>query len=451
MGYLRLAAATIAALLALSAPAVASTVSVEAGKLVYADESGVLDEFEVVPGGAPSTFQVYDYTSELQPGTGCALTPDPFALLVITCSGVTEGISLLTGGGSDFAFVLTDGIPVEAQSGEGDDIVVADTLAADVLDGGAGSDVLMGGSGADRLSGGEGDDHLAGDFASLGSPEPVGDAAGRFLARLTLRRQAEGGEADGDVIDGGPGDDILFGGAGPDVLNGGEDSDMVSYSDREEGVVVNLDGASGDGAEGENDTVGGDVENVVTGEGDDFVAGNGDSQFFNTAGGDDVVDLGKGEDFADTGEGDDVVMSRDGRADFVSCGRGRDSLTADARDEYDECEKVDRPRGSGSGGAGGRTLAFKAAVRPAGIRFTGRLVLRRGEDRRPCAGARVLIETSGRGAARKRLALLGSDCRFATTLRLRLKRRATARATFPGTASLSPAQSKRITLRPRGG
>lgn len=362
MGCVRFAVAVLTGLLASSAPAVASTVSVDAGRLVFSDEEGVLDEFDVFPSGAPGVLQVHDYAGSAQPGSGCALTPDPFALLVISCAGVSEGVTLRTGGGGDFAFVFTEGLGLDAQMGDGDDFVVAETGTEDVIDGGPGSDLLMGGPGADRISGGDGDDLLSGDFTSFAPPEG-GDGAD-FLARIARYRQAEGGsaDADADILDGGAGSDVLDGGAGPDVLNGGEDSDLVTYASRSAGVTVTLDGAPGDGEPGENDHIGADVESVVTGEGDDNVTGNARPQTIVSGAGDDLVDLGAGEDFTDTGPGDDRVTSRDNRMDFVSCGSGRDSLKADGKDQFDECEKVDRPKGSVAGGAAGG-LALKAIVR----------------------------------------------------------------------------------------
>lgn len=123
-----------------------------------------------------------------------------------------------------------------------------------------------------------------------------------------------GGPAD-DVIDGGPGQDIIAGGGGADVLRGGSGEDLVTYADRiaADGTLlprrspvraaIGRPGFSG--SAGEGDTIANDVEQLQG------------------------------------GAGADSFSLRDGRATEVSCGGGRDSVTADPRDMLDiDCERV---------------------------------------------------------------------------------------------------------------
>jgi hypothetical protein len=66
--------------------------------------------------------------------------------------------------------------------------------------------------------------------------------------------------------------------------------------------------------------------------------GNGDDHMFARARADVPV---PGADTIFSGEGDDVVFVRDGEADVVGCGGGRDLVIADAQDVVrDACERV---------------------------------------------------------------------------------------------------------------
>jgi len=128
-----------------------------------------------------------------------------------------------------------------------------------VLDGDAEADLLAGGPGADTLAGG----------------------------------------ADGDTLEGGAGDDALAGGPGADRLSGG-------------------DGA--DAADG--------------GDGGDYLGGDG---------GPDRLAGGPGLDVFSGDDGDDLLLTRDGLAEpLITCGAGTDAVVADARDTVQpNCESVD--------------------------------------------------------------------------------------------------------------
>lgn len=100
-------------------------------------------------------------------------------------------------------------------------------------------------------------------------------------------RHTGGGGGARDALDGGRGADCLDGGAGRDVLAGGAGGDRL---------------------------IGG--------------------------GGDDQLLPGGGRDRIAAGPGDDLVFARDGRAEVVDCGPGRDLVSVDAEDELRGCEQV---------------------------------------------------------------------------------------------------------------
>jgi hypothetical protein len=123
---------------------------------------------------------------------------------------------------------------------------------------------------------------------------------GRCVNRVTGTAAADvlHGSASGDLIKGLGGNDRLFGGRGRDCLSGGAGNDRLS------------------GGPGGDRLTGGAGRDRLTGGGgtDRFVAG----------------------------PGNDRIFSADGRREKVSCGAGRDSVTADRRDKLKGCEKVKR-------------------------------------------------------------------------------------------------------------
>ena len=179
---------------------------------------------------------------------------------------------------------------------------VPGTEAGDDTFGAAGDDFQTGMVGDDCLTGNDGNDTLAG-----------GDGA--------------------DFHIGGFGNDTLFGGNGNDSLNGGSDDDRIT-------------GGPGD-------------DRLRGGLGDDFLRG--------TAG-DDRVSGGLGSDTLTGGQGDDVITSsdpdpgcgigddcptgsRNGEADRVSCGPGKDVARVDSTDRVARnCERVIRNFGAAGGG-----------------------------------------------------------------------------------------------------
>lgn len=206
---------------------------------------------------------------------------------------------------------------------------------ADTLSGGDGSDTLAGGDGADVLDGGAGDDDIAvggsdtatggsgDDVFTLDATDPAADIA------VTL----DGGT---DATDGNP-DDTANGDAG-DVLDLGDqtaDLTVALGTNPETGTVDGLD------ADGTPDLTFAEIENLVTGSGNDTIDGGaatspvvvdtgaGDDSI-TTGSGDDTITAGPGADTIDGGAGDDVIaLGDDGDADVVTMadGDGNDTLT----------------------------------------------------------------------------------------------------------------------------
>ncbi len=284
----------------------------------------------------------------------------------VECS-VPTSVVVNLGGGNDY-LVDWEG-PSTINGGPGNEVALNGLGGADTINGGIGNDVLVGGEGNDRLDGGDGDDVLEG-FGGLSASDP--GATG-----------------------------------GTDVYAGGAGKDFLDYDDRTEPLAISIDGAANDGAAGEADDVGLDVEEVRGGNGPDTLTGSagrnsldggggddtlhgraGDDSLFGRTGddrtfgedGQDTIEGGDGNDTVDGGpavdvlygderqacipevcaRGQDTIAARDGANDDVKCGPGEDSAVLDGGDLIpvsgdDVCEKVDRSAGGAS--AGGRGTA----------------------------------------------------------------------------------------------
>jgi hypothetical protein len=229
-----------------------------------------------------------------------------------------------------------DGVANDGEAGEGDDLGAAverleggagedQLIAAPGLDaelvGGGGPDRLSGGAGADLLSGGDGDDLLSGasgdDLAAPSDPVAVPDD------------DAQPGEGVGSAAD-----------AGADRFDGGAGIDTISYARRTAPVAASLDGVANDGEAGERDDLGGDVEGIEGGAGADLLTGRDGPQRIEGGPGGDLIDPGRGLDDVRGGDGDDTVHARDGTAEWILCGAGRDTLNGDFDDLAVSCERT---------------------------------------------------------------------------------------------------------------
>jgi hypothetical protein len=227
------------------------------------------------------------------------------------------------------------------QLGPGDDLITGTpTLPVGMhaeIYGGPGRDTLRGAdSSNDILAGEDGDDVL------------------------------DGGYGD-DTITGGTGDDVITANLGADVYRGGTGFDTLTYASYSSSVRVTVGaGVADDGSVGETDDVGGDLERVDGGTGDDTLIGSGASELLNGGAGNDALDGAGGADFLSGGAGDDTIDARDGVADVVSCGDGTDFASVDQLDGPDSCEAVDAGAvaapgsGDGAGGGGGAAARVDA-------------------------------------------------------------------------------------------
>ena len=160
--------------------------------------------------------------------------------------------------------------------------------------------------------------------------------AGRFHPEGSLDRTYRGTEAGGTwllrVIDDVPGDRGTLNrwsleiagsfdrGDGADTIAGGDGlHDLVDYSARTGSVSVSLDGSPTDGQTGEGDDVRSNLEQAMTGSGDDSLVGNAWGNDLRGWTGDDEVSGGDGDDMIDGGVGFDTL---DGNAGANTCLNG---------------------------------------------------------------------------------------------------------------------------------
>ncbi|MBB4186323.1 Ca2+-binding RTX toxin-like protein [Sinorhizobium terangae] len=186
-----------------------------------------------------------------------------------------------------------------------------DTLTGDAgankLSGARGNDWLRGGDGADILDGGE--DIDTADYSDKTAAIAV-TLNGSGLATVTVGGVAEdtiakiesivGGSA-GDTLTGDTAANTFRGGLGADVLDGGDGSDTADFSDKTQSVVIALNGATNAVA-----TIGGtaedtvrNIENIISGSGNDQLTGDAAANTFRGGLGADVLDGGAGVDTAD--------------------------------------------------------------------------------------------------------------------------------------------------------
>ncbi len=169
-----------------------------------------------------------------------------------------------------------------------------------------------------------------------------------------------------DAMSGSSGNDSESGGPGPDTFRGGSGFDIASYQDHSGGVTASIggrskqDGGAEDGPPGAADSVNGDIDALIGGEGSDllvgdrdansllgmggpdFVIGEGGNDYLNGGVGVDFVAGNTGGDFLDGGPDPDVLrgnrdndflFARDGVRDIsLRCGPGRDRLRRDSVD-----------------------------------------------------------------------------------------------------------------------
>ena len=152
----------------------------------------------------------------------------------------------------------------------------------------------------------------------------------------------------GDIVNYDTNKSSLEGGLGNDLLTGFKRPfDVASYADRTARIVVSLkDGEGGDPMIGERDRIvgvlgatGGDGNDALTGnrranwlyggDGGDLIRGRGGADYVSGGLGNDVLGGGPGKDYITGYRGNDELWSLDGTKDRVIGGRGTDRARRD--------------------------------------------------------------------------------------------------------------------------
>ena len=267
-------------------------------------------------------------------------------------AGFISSVAGIVGG-----FTIANGVVIEnALGGNAGDTITGNAFA-NLLYGFSGNDRLYGGNGDDRLDGGTGNDVLNGgngiDTLFVGGVVGVTinlsltgwQSTGGGLENITLIENVTGGSAvdvlrgNAGVNDlrGGSGNDRLHGGAGNDVMLGQAGNDLV-YGEGGNDVLHadagndRLDGGSGIdtvvvlGATSVTLTLAAlaaqatgigvdtivNVENIVSGAGNDRLTGSALSNVLKSGAGNDIVNAGLGDDFVWGGTGNDILNGEDG-------------------------------------------------------------------------------------------------------------------------------------------
>jgi len=123
--------------------------------------------------------------------------------------------------------------------------------------------------------------------------------------------------------------DQIIGRAGNDVLLAGDRRDVVRGNRGDDAI----DGGAG-------------RDRINGGLGRDRIAGGDDGDWIFGGPGGDEIDPGEGIDVVRAGRGNDTVLAVDGARDYIWCGLGRDTVTADEADFVARnCEDVTRVAG----------------------------------------------------------------------------------------------------------
>ena len=282
---------------------------------------------DLIDGGLGTDFISY---MELTLATQ-AVTVDLVTLRATGAAGndTIAGIeNIVTGAGNDS--LRGDGFANFLSAGFGND-----TMAA-----GGGDDTVLGGPGADRIDGGTGIDLLSYGDLSAASDGVTVDLVAMKASGTVFNDTVAGfenvlsgagndcllGDSVANLLTSGLGEDTILadanndtvvGGFGADWLDGGAGIDLLSYADlnaASQAMIVDLVMGRAFGAAG-NDTLSA-FEWVITGAGSDYLIGDGFANFLSS---------GRGNDTIAAGAGDDTIIAGLG-ADRVDGGAGNDLL-----------------------------------------------------------------------------------------------------------------------------
>ena len=180
--------------------------------------------------------------------------------------------NLVGGSGSDTFTAADTGSKLEGGGGN------------DSLNGGRSNDDLLGGNGTDAITAGGGDDTLDGGSGN---------------------DSLYGGDGNDSVL-GGAGNDLIIGGdgAGDDTYAGGDGIDTVKYTSATAAIVINLSASSNQAKSVTSNNAGigvdqlSEIENVIAGNYNDIVTGDGQNNAITGGTGDDTINGGVGTDTA---------------------------------------------------------------------------------------------------------------------------------------------------------
>jgi Ca2+-binding RTX toxin-like protein len=274
--------------------------------------------------------------------------------------------NLLSGSGNDRLIgnsarnVLTSSGGNDTLTGGGNRDFLNSGAGNDHLSGGTSSDTLLGGAGNDHLIGGFGDDLIDGgdniDRAYFSGSRAVTINLTRTLAQDTGHgvdtiRNIENvfsgrgndwlvGNAKNNMLVSRDGNDTLEGNDGDDTLDGGNGIDVAAFTG-DVAASVNLGLITG-----QNTGFGVDklvnIENVMSGTGDDFLIGNRFDNWLRSSAGHDTLDGGGGNDRLESGAGNDQLSGGTGD-DQIYGGFGDDGLTGGSgNDVLDGIDGIDR-------------------------------------------------------------------------------------------------------------
>ena len=324
------------------------------------DEANVVSvRIEPSPPAGGGRMMVLTDAAGVTPGSGCTRL-DPTDATTVICGDRKSSIrapSIELGGGDD-SFTFADGSEAlggyaRVDGGPGNDVL---RIGADggILRGGPGDDQLFGGAGFDQFDEGDsanGSDTIVG--ADGNGPHDTVDYSDRRngvvvdLAHPQLHDSGEPGEHDTisgvEMVQSGQGDDRLIADDVGDDLSGGDGADTIVGGRGDDTIAGGYGADSISGGEGVDQIDGGG------GLAGDRIDGGGADDHINGSRGDDRIVGGRGDDWIDAGDGADRIDARDRSVDVIFCGHGRDHPRLDALDAPDyTCENFHRaaPRAS---------------------------------------------------------------------------------------------------------
>jgi Ca2+-binding RTX toxin-like protein len=316
LGLALLTAVSVGGLAAPAQAAATGVAVVDGTRVLYKAAKG--KQNKVVTTRSGNTVTVDDKVT-VKAGKGCKAVKGDKTKVRCTTAKAPTRVLIYTYDRND-SIVNQTGLYTSAFGGTGNDSITGGPRA-DTLRGGSGSDKLYGAGGSDHLQGQDGNDGL---YAGDGDDNLYGGTGKDTLY----------GSNGHDYLSGDEGNDKEYGGAGVDVFletsdpngadadqfSGGSGEDSVVYISRRRPVTADADGAKGDdGAKGERDSIGTDVETLVGGAGADKLYGT------NRA---DILIGSAGNDTLIGGGGNDALIGQQGR-DYLHGGAGDDILEGD--------------------------------------------------------------------------------------------------------------------------